>query len=163
MYYTTNMELIMVKQIYLEDIFPIENVEDYKSHFGRQYEDGENRPHPIDEWLEDRSNWKHWQETRNPEPEHNFDSVKFIFSMMQIYPEQDIYTEPDTWLFGGIFEIIDKYKDRYEVEQLELGSEFIGRLILRVKYRGQQTRPYLETHYSKIEVLEILRDCLDRT
>ena len=147
----------MVKPIYLKDIFPIENVEDYKSHFGRQYKFGEDQPHPIDEWIEDHSNWKHWQETRNPEPEHNFDSVQFIFSMMQIYTEQD------SWLFGGIFEIIDEYEDCYEVEQLELGSEFIGRLILRVKYRGQQTRPYLETHYSKIEVSEILRDCLDRT
>ena len=147
----------MVKPIYLKDIFPIENVEDYKSHFGCQYKGGKNKSHPIDEWLVDRSNWKRWQETRNPEPEHNFDNVKFIFSMMQIHTEQN------AWLFGGIFEKIDEHEDCYEVEQLELGSEFIGRLILRVKCRGKQIRPYLETHYSRIEVLEILRDCFDQT
>jgi hypothetical protein len=48
-----------------------------------------------------------------------------IFSVIQFYHE------PDIWLFGGVFRVLQRYDDRYEVELADEGTGFVGRLKLR--------------------------------
>ena len=140
----------MENSIFLKDIWPINNVENYKIHFGRKYTSPERKEfEPLDEWANDRLIWKNWQEHRPKRDEFN---RKYIFSVMRFYHEDD------AWLFGGIFRVVGRYEDRYEVELEESGKEFIGRLLLRLQFKAQAIRVNFENHYPKFQVSEILRE-----
>lgn len=76
----------------------------------------------------------------------------FIFSLIQFYHE------PDVWLFGGVFRVVQRHADRYEVALTKDGQGFLGRLKLRSPYRERATRVKLENHYANLEVAEILRE-----
>ena len=133
--------------IFLKDVWSIDNVENYKIHFGRKYQ---NMYEPLDEWVIDRSILqKNWLGYR---PKVNAFNREYIFSVMRFYHEDD------AWLFGGIFRVVGRYEDRYEVELEEIGKKFVGRLKLRYQYKSQATRVNFENHYDEIQVLEILRE-----
>src|SRR3982074_1181545 len=68
------------------------------------------------------------------------------------------YHEDDIWLFGGIYKVIARLEDAYEVALSDAGKEFIGRLKLRLSYRDRTTRANFEKHYENFEVQEILRE-----
>ena len=131
--------------IKLKDIWPIENILDYKVHFARY--NGVNEP--LDEWLETPENWVAWQEYR---PRRNEFNREFIFSLMRFYREEDV------WLFGGIFRVLADHGNRYEVELTNHGEDFIGRLKIFRDYRSMAARVNLENHYDNFEISEILRE-----
>lgn len=89
--------------IRLADIWPIASPEHYKLHFARW--NGENQP--LEVWARDKQEWQGWQEYRPARDDFN---RPFIFSLVQFYHETDI------WLFGGVFRILARPPDRYEVE-----------------------------------------------
>ena len=129
----------------LSDIWPIDRPQDYKIHFARWNQ----RNQPLDVFARDRQEWKGWQEYR---PGRNEFNRPRIFSLIQFYHEQDI------WLFGGVFEVVARFEDRYEVHLQEEGSELIGRLKLHYPYRARTTRPVMERHYKALVVQEILKE-----
>jgi hypothetical protein len=131
--------------IFLRDLFPLQNVGDYKLHFARS----NNIDQPLEVFSRDRREWQGWQEYRPARDDFN---RPYIFSLIQFYHEIDV------WLFGGIFNVLARHEDRYEVQLAEIGIEFLGRLKLWSPYRGRTTRVYLESHYSSFEVQEILRE-----
>lgn len=131
--------------ILLSDIWPIENPHDYKVHFARWNQ----VDHPLDVWVRDRREWQGWQEYR---PRRDDFNRPLIFSVMQFYHESD------TWLFGGIFRVLNRREDQYEVELADIGAGFIGRLKLGSTYRERLARVNLERHYPSFEVREILRE-----
>ena len=96
-----------VEAITLTDIWPIENPKDYKIHFGRRNTVAQ----PLDEWVRDQSLWVGWQESR---PKYDAFNRPYIFSLM------DFYHETDVWLFGGVFRVLSRHQDRYDVELTEL-------------------------------------------
>jgi hypothetical protein len=93
--------------------------------------------------------WQEWQEYRPARDDFN---RPFILSLVQFYHETDI------WLFGGVFRVIARHPDRYEVELSKEGEGFLGRLKLRSTYRECATRVKFENHYPGLEVQEILRE-----
>ena len=134
--------------ILLKDIWPIETPRDYKVHFGRW----NGVVQPLDEWVRDRSRWVGWQRYR---PKRNEFNRPHIFSLL------DFYHEKDVWLFGGVFRVLARHQDRYDVELTELDKPFIGRLKLRSPYRSRATRVNFENHYDgphTLRVSEILRE-----
>jgi hypothetical protein len=131
--------------IRLADIWPIAQPESYKLHFARW--NGENQP--LEVWARDKREWQGWQEYRPARDDFN---RPLIFSLIQFYHE------PDTWLFGGVFRVLQRHQDRYEVERAAEGANFLGRLKLRSSYRDRATRVKFENHYSSLEVQEILRE-----
>ena len=131
--------------ILLSDIWPISAPETYKLHFARW--NGENQP--LEVWARDKREWQGWQEYRPARDDFN---RPFIFSLIQFYHE------PDTWLFGGVFRVLARHADQYEVELSAEGEGFLGRLKLRSVYRERSTRVKLENHLPRIEVQEILRE-----
>lgn len=131
--------------ILLSDIWPIENLKDFKVHFARW----NGTSQPLEVWMNDAREWQGWQEYR---PVRNDFNRPFIFALMQFYHETDI------WIFGGIFGVLERHDDRYEVELTDLGKEFIGRLKLRSHYRGRTTRAIFEKYYGDFEIQEILRE-----
>ena len=139
-------------RILLRNIWPIENVDDYKVHFARWNSEIE----PLDEWVRDRSAWQGWQEYY---PNKNDFNRTFIFSLMKFYHKTD------TWLFGGIFRVIALHEDQnrtnghyYEVELTPALRAFIGRLKLHYSFKAMAPRVNLENHYDEFEVAEILRE-----
>ena len=131
--------------ILLNDIWPIADLEDYKLHFARYNQHAQ----PLEVWARSRDEWRGWQEYR---PGRNEFNRPLIFALIQFYHE------PDTWLFGGIFRVLARHPDRYEVELTELGGNFAGRLKLHSPYRERTTRPRMEAHYENFVVQEVLRE-----
>jgi len=131
--------------ILLQDIWPIERLADYKVHFARWNE----HEQPLEVFVRDRTEWQGWQEYR---PGRNDFNRPFIFSLMRFYHEADV------WLFGGVFHVLARHEDRYDVELQDAGRSFIGRLKLRLQYRDRGTRVNFKNHYGNFEVLEILRE-----
>jgi hypothetical protein len=131
--------------ILLREVWSIEAPQEYKLHFARW-----NQQHqPLEVWVRDPREWQEWQAYRPVRDDFN---RRFIFSLMQFYHE------PDTWLFGGVFEVFGRHTDRYEVRLTDEGAGFIGRLKLRSSYREPATRVRFENHYGELEVAEVLRE-----
>mgnify|MGYP001248208840 CR=1 FL=1 len=131
--------------IMLKDIFPINNLADYKVHFAQWNKINQ----PLDVFTKDRQEWQGWQEYKPARDDFN---RPLIFSLAYFYHEQS------TWLFGGIFKVLARHQDRYDVELTEIGTEFIGRLKLRSPYSSRLVRVKMEDQYEKFEVVEILRE-----
>jgi len=131
--------------IRLSEIWSIAEPQTYKLHFARW--NGENQP--LEVWARDTREWQGWQEYRPARDDFN---RPFIFTLVQFYHESDI------WLFGGVFRVLRRHTDRYEVELTKEGEGFLGRLKLRSTYRERATRVKFENHYPGFEVQEILRE-----
>jgi len=131
----------------LSSIFEIENPNDYKVHAARW--NGHNQP--LDVFIEDRNEWFGWNSWRNDKNEFNQD---YILSLIDFYPERE------TWLFGGIFRVLDRVGTGalgYKIEHVEKGKELIGRLKLRGPIsRGRSF--LLPTIEDRLTVSEVLRD-----
>lgn len=132
-------------KLYLRDVWPITNLEDYKVHFARWNK----KDQPLEVWSRSRADYQAWQEYR---PTHDEFNRPYIFSLARFYHEADV------WLFTGILRVMARHVDRYDVVMSETAEAFIGRLKIRSTYRGRGTRLNLENHYSDFEVQEILRE-----
>lgn len=130
--------------IMLEKFWPIENVRDFKVHFARK---NRLRTQPLDVLARspDRE-WFEWQEYRKDRDRW---TREFIFALA------DFYHETDTWLFGGVFQVLERHPKRYKVRLTDQGAEFIGRLKLKYKAR-RLSEQYLEPRYGDFEIREIL-------
>lgn len=129
----------------LHEIWEIGNLEDYKVHFARNNGDVE----PLEVWVRSVDEWRGWQEHR---PKRNEFNRPRIFALMQFYHEVDV------WLFGGIFQVVERQPNAYRVELTDELAGFVGRLKLRTPYRGRYARPKLEEQYNDFEVLELFRE-----
>ena len=133
--------------VYLPEILPVFAPDEYKLHFAQRNPDGE---HPLDVFVRNREEWQGWQAYR---PRPNSFNRCFIFSLARFYHD------PDTWLFGGIYRVVERHPHAidYHVELTGQAAAFIGRLKLRRRHT-LPIRPNLETYYRSLEVLEILRE-----
>jgi hypothetical protein len=129
--------------IHLRDIWPITTPNDYKVHFARW--NGEHQP--LEVFVRDKREWQGWQEFR---PARNDFNRPLIFSLIQFYHESD------SWLFGGIFRVLKRHPDRYDVELTSDRAGFVGRLKMHLVYRDRATRVKFENHYQHLEVQELL-------
>ena len=132
-------------RIMLQHIWPIENASDFKVHFARFNKHSE----PLDVFAQDRDGWTGWQRHRSRKDRFN---RPFIFSLAKYYHETDI------WLFGGVYKVMKRHEDWYEVELTTQGACFIGRLKLHSPYRAMNASVRLENQYADFEVREVLRE-----
>jgi hypothetical protein len=131
------------------EIVKIANPRDYKIHLATW-----NRHHqPLDIFISDKDDWKGWNEWRGEKNEFN---RKYIFSLI------DFYHENDTWLFGGIYEVIKrghtKHARSYKVELTNQYSELIGRLKLQWRRIGRAKSRKMEKCLDEFYVSEILKE-----
>lgn len=131
--------------IRLHDIWPISTPRFYKLHFARWNQENE----PLEVWVRDKKEWQGWQEYH---PATNAFNRPSIFTLIRFYHE------PDTWLYGGVFRVLARRPNLYEVELTDEGAGFVGRLKLHSAYRDRATRVNFENHYPGFEVAEILRE-----
>jgi hypothetical protein len=134
--------------IRISDVLQLEDYDKYKLHLGSW--NGEDQP--LDLYLEDENVWKQWNEWRNPETFKNEWNRDYIFSLINFYPKQN------TWLFGGIFKILDRPDEgNYVIEEIEKFKKYNGRLLLNFeRYQGMRGRSFLlESYIDYITVNQI--------
>ena len=137
----------------VKNILPIENTTDYKIHFARNNKNLEpDGGEPLDIWAggdeeDNKLKWQGWQEYR---PNNNAFNRRYIFSLMRFYPEEK------TWLFGGVFEVLERHEDCYDVKLTDIGKEFVRCLKIKSPYTARQARTRMERYYDGFEVKEIL-------
>ncbi|MCQ2534927.1 MAG: GIY-YIG nuclease family protein [Clostridia bacterium] len=139
-----------MNDIFLSSIFNDLKPEEYKIHFARRSDSGEE---PLNAYIEDFSNWEWWNKYSKGKNDFN---RKYIFSLINFYPEND------TWLFGGIWKVVStdmtKLPRPYEIELVEDYSEFIGRLKIKHQYKKRSTRVKMENYFQDMIVKEILAE-----
>jgi hypothetical protein len=136
--------------IKLTDIVHIEQPEQYKLHLACANEDG---VHPLNEYILDRNNWIGWNKWRGNK---NDWTRQYIFSFMEYYPIANSY------LFGGVFEVIERRDDRYLIKEVAEFEKWEGRLICKLVDQGLRGRAfYLENFLDAFEVYQILPEKYD--
>ncbi len=108
---------------------------------------------PLDVFVRDRNEWNRWNTWRSAKNEFN---RPFIFSLI------DFYHEPDTWLFGGIYEVVSRnaanFASSYDVRLLKEHTALIGRLKIAFKRPSRSRSVRLENYLSHMRVSEILKE-----
>ena len=102
--------------IKLYQIMPIASPSDYKMHIAK-YDGNSN---PLDDFIESFDYWIDWNSWRS-EKTNRFNR-RYVISFIDFYPQKG------TFLFGGIFEILNTYSDHYDIRLCDEYKEFIGRL-----------------------------------
>jgi len=135
----------MTNKIALTDILKIDNPKLYKLHLACW--DG--KEEPLDVFVRSRNEWVEWNEWKGNKDDWSRD---YIFSLIDFYPKSN------SWLFGGIFKVKNRLKDRYEIEECLEYKKYVGRLILSFyRYQGLRGRAfYLEKYIDNLVVSEIL-------
>lgn len=135
--------------IKLSEILNIDGPSEFKIHLANW--NGEN--HPLDVFVKSKDEWKGWNSWRGENDDFN---RRYIFSLMEYYHE------PNTWLFGGVYEVVERFnKSRdygYKVELTEKFKPFIGRLKLKWQRTGRAKSRRLENYLSEFEVSEIFKE-----
>ena len=134
--------------IKLKDIIKIEDPIQYKLHLACRNGDWVS---PLDEYVTDYKNWLGWNEWRGNKNDWTRD---FVFSLMEFYPRAD------AWLFGGVFQVLERHEDHYVLQEVDDYKKYVGRVILSFhRYQGMRGRAYyLENYFEEFEVVEILPD-----
>ena len=142
-----------MRPLKLKMIFPDLDPNEYKIHFAKRAPDG---TEPLDEYVADPKNLAVWKEWNTYGGGKDIFNRKYIFSLIKFYPEED------TWLFGGIWEVVSRKRvsrsmHPYEIKLVNRFTPFIGRLKISYTYKGRTTRiNMLLDHLDSMLVKEIL-------
>ncbi len=142
-----------MKSIKLKSLFPDLDPFDYKIHFARKNEGGNE---PLDAYLADPKTLKEWKQWNTYSTGKNHYNRPYIFSLISDY------NEDDTWLFGGVWKVVGVDKrsktNPYRIECVSRFEPFIGRLKISYKYKNRATRVMMENHFDDMVVKEILEE-----
>lgn len=133
----------------LSEIIQLDHQNEFKIHLAVRSTDGNQ---PLDAFLSDFNIWKGWNSYRQGKDRF---PRKYIFSLMDFYPQSGV------WLFGGIFKILERHEDRYEIELTDLYSNMIGRLKIFFPYTSRSRNLHLERYFHEMSVHEILPKVYD--
>ena len=136
---------ISTMTIKLKEMVHIADPSRYKLHLASWNDEDQ----PLHVFVRDKEEWKGWNSWRGTTDRF---SREYIFSLIHFYHEID------TWLFGGIFKVLSRSSDRYEVELDPQMQELIGRLKITLKRTARAQAVYLEKHYNNMVVSEILKN-----
>ncbi len=133
--------------ILLPQLFPIAHPEKYKLHLACW----NGHDQPLDVFVRSREEWDGWNAWRGARDDFSRD---FIFSLIEFYPEKD------KWLFGGAYRVLSRiqvsHAQGYDIELLEEGRAYIGRLKIPLKRPARAKAVNFENHYANLIVSEVL-------
>ncbi len=116
--------------IHIGQVIALPNLGDYKLHLATRNDEG---VEPLDVFARDRRAWDGWTAYRGRKADWKKPRV---FTLLKFYPILN------TWLFGGIYEVLaaHPHPTPYELCLLPLHDCFIGRLLVSF-HRGNDTPP----------------------
>ena len=133
----------------VSQIVPIENARDFKVHLASW----NGHDQPLDVFVRSRDEWDMWNSWRSGKDEFNRD---YIFALIDFYPE------PGVWLFGGIYEVLDRgnedFTHSYKVRLTNHGQLLIGRLKVNFQRPGRIRSLKLENYLESMTVSELLKE-----
>lgn len=138
------MNLEVNYMIKLNQIMPIDCPSNYKMHIAK-YNGNTN---PLDDFIENFDYWVGWNTWRS-EKTNRF-TRRYVISFIDFYPQKG------TFLFGGIFEILNTYPDHYDIRLCDEYKDFIGRLKVKNINTSRGSAFFFENYYDVIEVVEVL-------
>ena len=142
-----------MKSIKLNSIFTDIDPYDYKIHFARR---GSSGVEPLDEYMADTRTLEYWKEWNTYSTGKNHFNRPYIFSLIYDYHEED------TWLFGGVWEVVDtdmrSKTHPYIIKPVSRFTPFVGRLMIKYSYKNRATRVKMEEHFDDMLVKEILEN-----
>lgn len=134
-------------ELKLPQIYPIKNPEDYKLHLACW--NGSDQP--LDVFVRDRNEWDNWNKWRAKRDDFSRD---FIFALINNYHEEN------SWLFGGVYQVISRKpvddSPSYNIKLLNECKPYIGRLKVTLKRPGRAKAVNFEKYYKDITVSEVL-------
>lgn len=119
--------------------------EDYKLHIASW----NGHDHPLDVFVRDREEWDWWNRYRGAK---NIFNRPYILALIAFYPERDI------WLFGGIYKVLSRKPDSYEIERVPDYEELVGRLKIRFSRPGRTRALNLENWFQEMFISELLKE-----
>ena len=135
-------------EIPVSKIIKIDDPREFKLHAARW----NNKYQPLDVYVRDKKEWFGWNTWRNDKDEF---SRKYIFSLIDFYPENNM------WLFGGIYEVMERRSkpqdNSYTIKEMEEYSGYVGRLKIKMEKPSRGRAFYLERHFDKMMISEILK------
>ncbi|NMD38530.1 MAG: GIY-YIG nuclease family protein [Christensenellaceae bacterium] len=147
--------------IYLSELFTnLSPLKNYKIHFAKCADGFE----PLVAFMRDMNEWREWNSYSNAHEEDGSEKIPrndfnrdFIFSLISFYPERN------TWLFGGIWRVVNRNLTLgndypYEVELCDDYSKFIGRLKIKYAHNERRVRNNMETYFPRLIVKELLEE-----
>lgn len=138
-----------MNKIPIQSIFNIKDASLYKFHCARW--NGECQP--LDVYVEDKGTWVQWNTWRSSKNEF---TRKYIFSLIDFYPENNV------WLFGGIYEVLDRHNipnsHSYNINELTEFSNYVGRLKIHLPKPSRGRAFYLERYIDQMTVSELLKE-----
>ena len=129
--------------IKLNQIMFVDDPSEYKMHIAKY--DG--KTNPLDDFIENFDYWLDWNKWRSKT--RNRFTRKYVISFIDFYPQKG------TFLFGGIFEVLNTYSDHYDICLCDEYKDFIGRLKVKNIKTSKGSAFYFERYYNDIEVVEI--------
>ena len=138
-----------MRSIKLSSIFPDLESEKYKLHFAKKAPNGKE---PLDVYKKGMDEWEKWNSYSGGK---NWFNREYVFSLIDFYPEEN------TWLFGGVWELVStdwRKAHPYELKQVSRFSPFVGRLKIKYEYKDRATRVKMENHFNGMIVKEILEE-----
>lgn len=103
------------------------------------------RYYPIEALAHSKEEWLSWQLYKGASKERFPYPTKYIFSFAQLSGNE--------FIFGGIFEILNREGEKYEVKYIDKYDELIGRVVLT--YTGSNVRGTVFTPSYILENSEI--------
>ncbi len=135
--------------IKLTEILRIDNPGEYKVHLANY--NGVSQP--LDVFVRSKEEWHIWNSWRIEKDEFN---RKYIFSLIDFYPESNI------WLFGGIFEVLERLDIRhnigYKIKLTDIFKKHIGRLKIHWVRKGRVRAIKFEHYIDAFTVVELLKE-----
>ncbi len=140
----------------LKDIIRIDNPAEYRLHFAKDSSKF-GGTHPLDVYLASFKAWVAWHRYPAHDGANRF-PVRYVLSFI------DFYHQPDSSLFGGIFEVTGRHWENlennpsefYDIKLVEDYSYLIGGILVQTPYTGMATVVTLDGRYDNIDVCEIL-------
>lgn len=135
----------MKTNVKLIDLLNITNPNEFKIHFATPCK-GTN---PLNLFYNDYSEWIKWNEFKGKRNDFN---RKYIICLIRDYSLKDSY------IYAGIFEVIGREKNKYNIEEIDDTNDYKGNIVVHFKRpRGHLGRSKcLETYKENLIVTEIL-------
>ena len=135
----------MDKKIKISDLLELGELKNYKLHFATH----SGVDHPLDVFVRNENEWKEWNSYKG---DKNIWTRTYVFSLIKYYYEKN------KWLFGGIFEVISRREKYYEIKLTKKYNALTGRLMIDFHHYFKSRHAFLENHYDKMVISEILKE-----